>query len=186
MRLDLAHFRIAPLTVPAVASIAWRMRAEDWREITAMVALEDPDLWAERIVPVTRFGAVATWREIPAAALGAVEARPGVFSLWMFATADWPSVALGVTLWCRRVLERELLAAGAHRVECQSIAEHQVAHAWLRQFGLTPESWMPGFGKRGETFITFARVADHVLVDAERAAPAATAAAPSAAAAPAG
>lgn len=186
MRLDLAHFRIAPLSVPAVASIAWRMRPADWREITAMVELEDPDIWAERIVPASRFGAVVLWRDTPTAALGAVQVRPGVFSLWMFATPDWPSVALATTLWCRRVLERELLAAGAHRVECQSIAEHQVAHAWLRQFGLAPESWMPGFGKRGETFITFARVADHVLVDAERSAAPAPAAAPSAAAATAG
>lgn len=186
MRLDLAHSRIAPLSVPAVASIAWRMRPADWREITAMVELEDPDIWAERIVPASRFGAVALWRDTPTAALGAVQVRPGVFSLWMFATPDWPSVALATTLWCRRVLERELLAAGAHRVECQSIAEHQVAHAWLRQFGLAPESWMPGFGKRGETFITFARVADHVLVDAEPSTPAAPAAAPSAAASAAG
>lgn len=186
MRFDPSHVSIAPLTVPAVASIAWRMRAEDWREFTAVVELEDPDIWAQRLVTVARFGAVATWRGLPTAALAAVRTRPGVFALGMYATPDWHQVALPVTVWCRRVLEPQLVAAGAHRVECQSIEDHHDAHRWLRSFGLRPEAMMPGWGKRGETFIQFARVADHVLSEPLASAAPAPAAAPSAAPAAAG
>lgn len=177
--------QILPLSVRGVAAVAWRMRAEDWREVTAVVELEDPKIWAERIVPFSKFGAVVMWGGLATAALGAARLRPGVFEAWMFATPDWLQVAVATTRWARNVLAPALIKAGAHRVQCQSIADHHVAHAWLASFGLEREAELPGWGKGGETFIQFARVADHVHVRRGRTAPAASPAAAAAAASPA-
>lgn len=158
MRPQQAHTLLTSLDQAAVASVAWRCRQQDWQEITATVAIEDPGLWAAHLCARSRFGTVAMWRDTPTAALGACLVRPGVFSVWMFATNDWPHVAAGVTRWCHRALRPTLLRSGAHRAECQSLASHATAHRWLERFGFTREAVMPGWGKRRETFVQFAWV----------------------------
>lgn len=163
MRPQQALTLLTSLDQAAVASVAWRCRKQDWREITATVDIEDPNLWAAHLCARSTFGTVAFSRDLPVAALGACRIRPGVFSLWMFATPDWPLVAPAVTRWCHRVLKPSLLRAGAHRAECASLSDHTTAHRWLLRFGFTHEATMPGWGKRGETFLQFSWVRPDVL-----------------------
>lgn len=120
-------------------------------------------MWAAHLCARSRFGAVAIARGLPTAALGACPVWPGVFSVWMFATNDWPLVAAPVTRWCHRVLKPSMLRAGGHRAECASIADHRTAHRWLERFGFKREAVMPGRGKRGETFVQFAWVREDVV-----------------------
>jgi hypothetical protein len=99
---------------------------------------------------------------MPLAAMGAIECWPGVWSAWMIATDKWPSVARAATRWARFALDAVLVAAGAHRCECKSIADHRTAHRWLAHLGARPEAVHPGYGRNRETFITFAWRLDHV------------------------
>lgn len=182
----MALVAISPLSFPAVRSVAWRMRAADWREICAVSSFEEPDALARSACAASRFGAVLSWSGSPVCALGAVEPWPGTFVVWMFATDDWPLVSLPATRWARRIMT-PLLRQHAHRVMCQSIADHQRAHAWLRLLGLREECRLPRYGKNGETFIQFARTRE--APDVLRRLPSTTAsaaAARAAAAAPAG
>ncbi len=148
---------LLPLTVPLVLAVAERMRPLDRAEVYATRRSEDPGELAEVAAGWSRFGAVAaTPAGTPAAAIGAVELWPGVWSVWMFATAEWPAVAIAVTRYARRMLPRQLLEAGAHRAECRSLASHEAAHRWMRSIGARREGELAGYGKDGEDFVTFA------------------------------
>jgi len=149
--------RMERLGFAAVERVVRDMREADAREIWATRAVEDPAALALEVVRWSRFGAVAVARDgTPVAAIGAVEGWPGVWQVWMFATPRWPEVALGVTRWARRVLMPALMAAGAHRAECRSLAENAGAHRWLASLGAHAEARHAGYGKRREDFITFA------------------------------
>ena len=164
MRSSRPTTTLTNLDPAAVASVAWRCRSQDWQEITATVAIEDPAIWAQAICARAMAGAVAWSAETPAAVVAAAWTRPGVLALSMFATNDWPHVAAAVTRWCHRSLRPTLLRAGAHRAECQSLSTHAVAHRWLTRFGFVREAVMPGWGKRRETFVQFAWVLPDVLL----------------------
>jgi hypothetical protein len=104
---------------------------------------------------------VAKARDGEAVAVGRlVESRPNVVTLAFFATHRLPEIGLPLTRVIKRLLA-EVVAAGVHRLECISSAEHTEAHRWLALFGLEPEgAAMRGFGKEGEAFISFAWVRD--------------------------
>jgi RimJ/RimL family protein N-acetyltransferase len=80
----------------------------------------------------------------------------------MFATERWPEVALGTTRWARRVLMPALIASGAHRAECRSLASNEASHRWLLRLGARAEARHAGYGKNREDFITFAWRRDDV------------------------
>ena len=144
---------ILPLTLEHTLRVALVMRAEDRREIFATRHRDDAAELARLAVALSRFGAIAaTALDRPVAALGAIEAWPGVFQVWMFATDDWPKVALEATRWCCRVLRPAMLAAGGHRAECASLDGHRQAQRWLERLGFRREATMPAFGRHGETF----------------------------------
>ncbi len=155
---------LLPLTAEFVLPVARRMREADRREIFATRSPDDRDLLARQAAEFSRFGAVlATDAGNPACALGAVEQWPGVWTVWMFATADWPKVALSATRYVRRVLIPALVAAGAHRAECKSLEDHREAHDWLRLLGAHAEAEHRDYGINRETFITFVWRLDDVL-----------------------
>ena len=167
-----------PLRFATVEAIARAMRPADAREIWATRAVEDPTALARDVVRWSRIGTVATARdETPIAAIGAVEGWPGVWQVWMFATPRWPEVALAVTRWARRVLSPVLIASGAHRAECRSLAANEASHRWLSSLGARAEARHAGYGKGGEDFITFAWRRDDVHFQPAQAAEAAGSAA---------
>lgn len=91
---------------------------------------------------------------------GCIQHRPNVVTLLFFATDAFPHIALGLTRFITKRLFPEVKAAGAHRIECVSHAEHRDAHRWIRMLGLRQEAELRGFGRHGETFLQFAWVRD--------------------------
>jgi hypothetical protein len=154
---------IRPLRFATAEAIARDMREADRREIYATRANEDAAALALDVVRYSRIGAVAAAEDgAPVSAIGAVEGWPGVWQVWMFATDRWPEVALATTRWARRVLKPALLAAGAHRAECRSLAANRATHRWLESLGAQAEARHAGYGKAAEDFITFAWRRDDV------------------------
>ncbi len=157
-------FHIHPLTYEDALWVAKEMRGEDHREISAV---RGRTLFAERVALDCHLalgyggvGYVAYWGEIPVAAIGAIPLRPGVWSVYMFATGYLSKVGLGLTRWAKNTFHPELKALGAHRIQCESIEGHDDAHAWMETFGAKNEGPLPKFGIGQETFYRFAWTGD--------------------------
>lgn len=148
--------------------VAAEMRPRDRQEIFATrfddgENIESLHDLAGQLLAHSRFGAIAVGEDgVAAAAVGAAEMWPGVWSVWMFATDAWPRHYLRVTAFIRRQLIPALLAAGARRAECASLASYHSAHRWLTYLGARPEAYLTAYGKNGEDFILFCWRRDHV------------------------
>ena len=157
-----------PLTAQRLTEVAAAMRPRDREEIFATRfedgdRLETAQALAEQLVAASRFGGIAVDdRGISGAAVGAAEMWPGVWSVWMFATDAWPRHAFRVSAFIRRQMMPALLAAGARRAECASLASYSSAHRWLAWLGAKPEAFIAGYGKNGEDFILFSWRKDDV------------------------
>ena len=115
----------------------------------------------------SRYGGVAYVGNAPVAAFGAIEAWPGMFSLWMFATPAWPLVAVSVHRHVVRRLFPVAWANGARRGEARSHERHTVAHKWLERLGAVREAVMPSHGMDGATYYLYAWRRSDVLWDSE-------------------
>ncbi len=154
---------ILPLDWRAVLHVALYIRDCDRDEIDACMVRYDAVDLASRVTTYSRFGCVAATDDgVPVAALNAAEIHPGAYQVGMFATDDWPKVAVGLTRWGLRSLKPALLAAGGHRAECRSIATHDTAHRWLETLGFVREAVLPDCGKGREAFFQYAwRLSDY-------------------------
>lgn len=138
--------------------VATTMRDSDAREIYATRATDDPADVA-RQASVSPYAFVYGRGRAAIAAFGAFERWPGVWSIWLFANDLWSAAAArAVVRFVHRLLRTEIAAHGAHRLECKSLASHRDAHRFIRALGLRPEAELPGYGRAGETFISFSRV----------------------------
>lgn len=156
---------LLPLTTDFVRPVARQMRESDRREIFATRQPDDRELLAHQAAEVSRFGAVFGLDSgEPVAALGAVEQWPGLWTVWMFATAQWPQVALSTTRYVRRILIPQLIGAGAHRAECKTLMGHHTAQRWMELLGAHHEATHPDYGIGRETFFTYAWSLDDVLL----------------------
>lgn len=153
---DLARRVIVPLDPILADHVGRHLRPSDRDEVAAMtprgMTLQGVCAWQ---AVIAKIGVAITHRGLPAACVGAVELRPGVFEVFMFGTDAWPNVAITATRWVRRMLIPALYLAGAHRAQAASLATHISAHRWLGYLGASIESEMPGFGGNGETFLQF-------------------------------
>jgi len=154
--------KILPLDWRGVLHVALYARESDRIEIEACMARYDAADLANRVIALSRFGAIAADEDgAPVAAISAAEIHPGAYQVAMFATDDWSKVALGATRWALRSLKPAMLAAGGRRAECRSIASHAAAHRWLEALGFVREAVLPDCGKSRETFYQYAwRLAD--------------------------
>ena len=91
----------------------------------------------------------------PAALLGALPIRRGVWSLFGFGTEGWTSVWRLVTVIARRDMMQAVRLTGAHRAQCPSPAAHTDTHRWLRFLGASHEAALPAYGANEEDFIMF-------------------------------
>lgn len=144
-----------PATEEAIMYIACNLRAADAEELYATCWDDKPETITKHTVACGDFRFVFAVDGRPACAIGAAPMWPGVWSMWMFATDDFPRVSLSVTKHVRHVIMPSLLKTGAHRASAASLSTHDTAHKWLQSFGFSKESEMPGFGKNGETFYNF-------------------------------
>lgn len=147
--------RRAPLAYNDVLYVAQRMRDADRREVYATRWSDRPEDLARDTMICGDFSWILG-TDVPVAAIGAYAMWPNVWSVWMFATDDFPQIRLSATRFVRHGMIPALVESGAHRAECRSLADHAEAHAWLELLGAKKEgSPHFKFGKNGEDFCTY-------------------------------
>lgn len=146
---------IHPINYGNTLYIAKRMRALDREEIFATRWDESEESLCADAVAVPGMSFIVSKNGEPVCALGGVPEHPGCWSVWMFATDKWNSVALTATKFVKRWLIPAIENTGANRAECKSISTHSVAHKWLDSLGATRESVLERYGKNGEDFYIF-------------------------------
>ena len=154
--------RIGLLDADAVTHVCERMRAMDRAEIFATQPDDDVRAIAAATMALTRFGGVVWKDNEPVAVACAMPLWPGVWSAGMYATDLWPQVAHATTRWIVSRLMPDLIAAGAHRAECRSLATHVTAHRWLERLGATREAVLADCGRNRETFYLYAWTLTHM------------------------
>lgn len=142
------------LTFADALDIAQRMRPADRAEILAT-------RWSDELAPVALDAAnsplaFSLGLERPICAIGGSPRHPGVWSAWMFATDELPRIGRAATLFACRDILPMMVAAGAHRIEARSAADHHVAHRWLEAVGGRREAVIPGYGRDRQDFILYA------------------------------
>jgi len=129
-----------------VVYVARNMRALDAEEIWPVTYAKTPESLASGTVAGDGYKFVAGSGGVPVATWGALPTRPGVVSVWMFATDKWPKVALTVTRHIRKELMPVLIDAGYVRAECWTHSNHHVAHKWLEILGAVREATIEDYG----------------------------------------
>lgn len=156
--------KIEPATRLDVLTVALAMRQRDFQEFTAVTPADTREHLARLMAE--RYGdrddvLCVRWGEYPVVIGGALEIRPNVVTLLLFATDNFARVVLPLTRFIKRELFPRYFAAGVHRVEAVAMAGYDEVHKWLGVLGLTPETGpLLGYGKRGEAFIQFSKVVE--------------------------
>lgn len=145
-----------PVTLDAARYVALRMRALDREEIFATRFDDDPEALAREVACRGPFAWAAGAGGAPIACIGVVEAWPGMWEAWMFATDDFDTIGFPLTRFVRRGIVPALEAAGAHRVQAHSMEGHSVAHRWLESLGARHESTVPAYGRARQDFRVYA------------------------------
>lgn len=153
--------RVDVTTPENVRHVAERMRASDYREFSALSYAETQAELTTLLVQgygEHQSGICAYDGDEPVAVGAMVQGRPNVVTLMFFATDDFPKIALALTRFITKNLFEKYRAEGVHRIECISIDGYDEAHRWIKLLGLHHEAVMPGFGKNGEAFHSYAKV----------------------------
>lgn len=145
---------LQPLTKPAVRYILQNLRKDDHAELSAMRWDDDLTHIADEVPRLGAFGWVAG-KEMPIAAIGALPIFPGAWSVWMFATDEFPRISLSLTRFALRCMFPALKKTGARRLECRTLASHSHARRWIEFLGGYKEVDLPGYGKNGEDFCCY-------------------------------
>lgn len=156
--------KIERATAEQVYEVALAMRQRDFDEISALNFADDRDelaeLLARRYIGDDSIMCASLGGK-PICIGGTINARPNVISLLFFATDEFPKIGLGVTRFIKKRLMPRLERAGIHRFEAVSLDGYHEVHAWLNLLGLEAETEpLRGFGKNGEAFRYFSKVAD--------------------------
>lgn len=155
--------RIDPISYAAAYHVSANMREIDREEIFAARWNTDVDELAGDCMACAPMAWAAHADGEPVAVFGARPQHPGVWTVWLFATENWPKVAFGVTRFMKKAMFPAIVETGAHRIYCASLDKHVDAHRWLEKaFGARKEAVIPGFGRRRENFFTFAWTAENV------------------------
>lgn len=136
-----------------VQFVAERMREWDKKEIYATRWTEDPYALTQDVMRHPEFA----WTfgiEQPIAVLSGWTPWPGYWEVCMFATDEFPRIALSMTKFVKNwVIPR--LSEFAHRVDCRSMEGHIEAQNWLELLGAKRENTLERYGKNQETFFTY-------------------------------
>jgi hypothetical protein len=148
---------VAKLNWEDIHYVATHMRERDRREIFATMWGEDDEKLAYdltwRIANSGEFGWVCGTTR-PVAIVGALPVWPGVWNVFMFATDEFPAVALNLTKLIKMRMIPALKESG-HKVFCWSHEGHTQAHKWLEFFGMYKEATVKHYGKNRETFYLY-------------------------------
>lgn len=148
--------RLSHVSEACVWDVVEKMRDRDKQEIYGLRHSEDPALIVRDVLAMANFSWVAWLDDMPQVVFGGGEVRPGVWSMYAFATDEFPRLALGLTRFVKKTIIPTLFNdLGAHRLQCDSHVAHTDAHKWLNMLGGEVESWKKGFGKDGSTYLEF-------------------------------
>lgn len=139
------------------------MRDLDRDEILPLTwsgAPEDIAMWAAHLGGLSN---VALAETRPVAAFGAYEIMPKFWNVWMFATDDWPLVAMKVTRTIIREWTPIIFESDAQRMDCWSMDGHDVAHRWLEVLGARREASLENYGATGKTFHCYSWTRDQIV-----------------------
>ena len=148
--------RATELYPEGVQHVVHNMRAKDQAEIYATQWTDDPWEFGNSILRMSGGGYILHADDgEPVVACGAMPMWNGVMSIWMFATDRFDEISLSVHRFAKRVFFPVLDEMGWHRLECRSIATHDVAHRWLELLGAKKECEVSNYGKAGEAFYLY-------------------------------
>lgn len=146
--------KTVPVTHEDVLYVAQNMRDWDKREIYATRWREDPADVALDCMRVPDF-AWTIHLDKPVCAIGAVPMHPGVWSVWMFATDEFPKIGIYATKFVKRIMIPALTQTASHRAQCLSVEGHDEAQKWLRFLGAKPECRLREYGRNKEDFLLY-------------------------------
>jgi hypothetical protein len=146
--------------------IVENMRSRDWDEIRACLWDDDKERFVFQFDHAVKQGGMAwtaRWDGKPVAIVALIPMWPGLYQAGMFATSDFPKVAMRLT----RALQKSIIPVigelrEVRRVQCHSIEGYDEAHRWLLSLGAEKEAVIPNYGRNGESFVTFSWNSDHV------------------------
>lgn len=153
--------RIEGATPDQIAYVARHMRARDRAEFMPLSPARSHIELCELLVQNygSRLDVIAACDgNEPVAIGGLIQHRPNVATLLMYATDRFPAIAHPLTRFIRKCLFPAGRETGVHRIEATSIAGYDEAHRWIEMLGLQREAELPGYGRGGETYISFAWV----------------------------
>lgn len=149
--------RLAPADLSSVLYVARNMREADRHEIFATRWTDDVDSLAIEVIE--RWGPIAQTAYAsdgtPVAVIGATALWPGVWAVWMFATARLREIGKPLTRWALRGMLPAILEAGCHRIEARSATGHHEAHRWMEMLGAKRESELRQLGRDKTDFVLF-------------------------------
>ena len=145
-----------------VRHVCARMRADDRREVMAGRFVDDDmelatDLIAGKHWCFAMFALCAD-DETPIAIIGGRLRWPGVGSIIMIATDDWPKIARAATRWVKRVAIPKIVDPVCHRSQCEAWEGNLVTLRWLARLGYRVEGRLEAYGKNREGFLQYARI----------------------------
>jgi len=138
--------------------VAKNMRERDFEEVAAVNYLTDREELATCLAE--RYGdfpmSFTIGRDgVPIATLSAINVHPGLWSVGMWATEDFPKIGKFMTRFISNEFFGAMRAAGMHRVECKSIVGYDSVHKWLLHAGFRQGATEEKYGAQGQDFITF-------------------------------
>jgi hypothetical protein len=128
------------------------MREMDREEILPLIFNGNAENLAAGTIAAGGISTVALFGERPVAVFGAKEIRPKFWNVFMFATDQWPRVALSVTKNILRVIRPHMIESGAVRADCWSIDGHTDAHRWLELLGAVREATLADYGPTRKSY----------------------------------
>lgn len=152
---------ILPADEFSCAHVARNLRELDAKEAFALRPHSDPILLGQELNALP-FKWVISHETRPAAILGYYEMWPGVFSLFLFTTADFPKVVLKFSRFVRHMVIPHLYDSGAHRAEVRVLSEYTGAKRLLAALGAKNEGRVRRFGRNGEDFDVFSWVTEDI------------------------
>lgn len=140
-----------------ICFVAANLRDQDRREIFATALLESgSQAGAMSFLTSPGFCWTAWIDGQPVAAFGVSQGnpvhQPHLRYAWAYGTDKFKRATPAITRFCVQEWPKRLIAEGVTRVEIRSIADHDLAHKWLKSIRAKHEADMPNYGVNGESF----------------------------------
>lgn len=144
--------------IKALRQITRHLRKSDMDEVRGIAGSMDYKDLAYLIagIPGFKFVAMNPILQTYYGVGGFTAVRMGVFEGWILGTNNFQKAYIPLTRAIKRDIIPAIIAGGAHRLECKSVATHEEAHKWLEVMGAKYEGTHYGYGMNGEDFKTYA------------------------------